>query len=327
MCREKALDSNTVGLSINTQSRPAEIRPTGVDTVKAELLTEWVRGQWPEIVRQLMSHGALLFRGFAKDIAEFENVCRAGTPKLLRYTAGGSPRSRVSGEVYTSTEYPREQSIPLHCEMTYLKEIPHFLWFWCEQPAEQGGETPVGDMVRVLERLDDRLVSRFDRLGVRYIYNLHNGKGFGRGWMDAFGTDDRDQVEAWLTNNGTEFSWQKDGSLHAELLAPGLREHSVTGLSVWGNQAASWHIASLGAQMAQRMRRVYREEAGLPKHATFGDGSPISDDDIHRILDVLADEEVTFDWQQGDVLLCDNQRFAHGRYPFSGDRRVLVSLA
>jgi alpha-ketoglutarate-dependent taurine dioxygenase len=274
-----------------------------------------------------MGHGALLFRGAAAGAQEFEQVCRAGTPQLLDYTAGGSPRTRVNGKIYTSTEYPREQPIPLHCEMTYLQEIPHYIWFWCERPAEDGGETPIGDMCRFLERLDDRLIDKFDRFGVRYIYNLHGGRGFGRGWKEAFGTDDREQVEIWLTGNASEFSWEADGSLHAELQGPGLRKHSVTGESIWGNQATSWHIGSLSGQMAQRMRRVFREDSRLPKHATFGDGSPIPDSDIRRILDGLADEELTFDWRRGDVLLCDNQRCAHGRRPFTGERRVLVALA
>jgi alpha-ketoglutarate-dependent taurine dioxygenase len=36
---------------------------------------------------------------------------------------------------------------------------------------------------------------------------------------------------------------------------------------------------------------------------------------------------VTFTWGKGDVLLCDNQRTAHGRRPFKGDRLVMVAMA
>jgi hypothetical protein len=315
------------GLTIESSGSLPEVRLPVTGRLARESRQDWVASLWPDILENLTLHGVLLFRGMAEDVREFEGICRAATPQLLDYTAGGSPRTRVSGKVYTSTEYPREQPIPLHCEMTYLRDVPRFLWFWCERPADEGGETPVGDMRQVLEFLGDDLVERFDRYGVRYIYNLHGGKGFGRGWKDAFGTDDRDQVDAWLTASDTEFSWGHDGSLHAELLAPGLRDHSVSGLRVWGNQAANWHVASLGSSMASRMRRVYGDENKLPKHASYGDGSPIPDCDVQRILDVLAAREITFDWRQGDVLLCDNQRYAHGRRPFSGERRVLVTLA
>ena len=40
----------------------------------------------------------------------------------------------------------------------------------------------------------------------------------------------------------------------------------------------------------------------------------------------LRAETVTFPWRRGDVLLLDNMLTAHGRRPFTGDRRVLVAM-
>jgi len=36
---------------------------------------------------------------------------------------------------------------------------------------------------------------------------------------------------------------------------------------------------------------------------------------------------VDVDWRTGDVLLVDNVLLAHGRRPFTGDRRVLVAMS
>jgi alpha-ketoglutarate-dependent taurine dioxygenase len=40
----------------------------------------------------------------------------------------------------------------------------------------------------------------------------------------------------------------------------------------------------------------------------------------------MAAEERTFDWQKGDVLLCDNYLVMHGRQPYSGHRQIVVAM-
>ena len=112
-----------------------------------------------------------------------------------------------------------------------------------------------------------------------------------------------------------------------DLFGPGLRTHEESGAIVWGNQASSWHVGGLRRGMDKQMYRIYGSEDRFPKHATFGDGSPIPVEDIRHIQQALQAEEVVFPWQTGDVLLCDNHRVAHGRRPFQGERRVLVALA
>ena len=64
----------------------------------------------------------------------------------------------------------------------------------------------------------------------------------------------------------------------------------------------------------------------LPHHACFGDGSPLEEADLNQIRAAMIAEERVFDWQAGDVLLVDNILVMHGRRPFLGERRVLVSL-
>jgi len=49
-------------------------------------LVEWARGQVNEIERDLLAHGAILFRGFGVDtISCFEQFARAISPDLLDY--------------------------------------------------------------------------------------------------------------------------------------------------------------------------------------------------------------------------------------------------
>lgn len=184
-------------------------------------LSKWLTNAGDDLPDLLHKNGAILFRGFGvTSAAAFEAVCRSGTPDLTDYTGGGSPRTHVAGKVYTSTEYAADQYIPLHCEYTYFPEVPPYIWFNCEQAPESGGETPIGDMQHVRKKLDPELVNRFETRGVRYIYNLHGGNGFGRGWRESFGTDDQSAVEQWLDNIQTEYHWESDGTLHVELNSP-----------------------------------------------------------------------------------------------------------
>lgn len=51
-------------------------------------------------------------RGFAVNTPEeFESVVQTVQPTLLDYVGGDSPRPRITGKVYTSTEYPETYQI------------------------------------------------------------------------------------------------------------------------------------------------------------------------------------------------------------------------
>ncbi len=239
---------------------------------------------------------------------------------------GGSPRSRIAGEVFTSTEYAQSASIPLHCEATYFEAIPEVVWFSCAFPPESGGETPLGDMRRVLNRLDPALVGRFAEKNLMYVMNLHGGQGFGNSWQKTYQSDNREEVEERIRAKGLEFEWTAEGGLRVIMRAPSIRTHSVTGRRYWGNQASNFHPGSLPPVAAAALARTYADPMHYPKMAYFGDGSPIPEEDIRAIVDVLAAEETLFTWRTGDVLVVDNQAIAHGRRPFKGKRQIMVSL-
>jgi hypothetical protein len=65
----------------------------------------------------------------------------------------------------------------------------------------------------------------------------------------------------------------------------------------------------------------------LPRHAYYGDGSPIESDVLEEIRTIYRQEAITFPWEPEDILLLDNMLTAHGRQPFTGKRQVLVGMA
>lgn len=296
--------------------------------IDAAALPDWVAANADSIESDLVQSGALLFRGADINGCDaFERFCRALTPKLRTYVGGGSPRTHIKGQVYTSTEYPAQAAIPLHCEASYLPGMPQRIWFYCQTPAAEGGETPIGDMAVMLERLEPAFVERIRRDGVLYVSNLHGGAGFGKSWMDTYESTCRDEVEARLAGQGSSYSWRPDGGLHVEMRAPATRTHSRSGEEIWVNQAINWHPAHLGEENYARLLSVFGAPQNFPKCAFYGDGEPIEARHVHVISAALKAIEVSFTWRAGDILLLDNERVAHGRRPFRGPRAVYVAMA
>ena len=304
---------------------PLRVEPETDNDIRLEALTGWVANEHDWLEEQLLHHGGVLLRGFnVAGPEDFEQVCRLIEPRLLNYAGGDSPREAITGKVYTSTEYPARLEIPLHNEMSYRKVWPRKLFFFCVQPAQQGGETNIADGRRILELIDPDVRQRFAEKQVAYIQNLHDGWGLGKSWQETFETDERDTVERHCRDTGIEFRWTESG-LWTRSICPGVIDHPVTGETVWFNQADLWHVSSRGADYEAKMLKVYGEDA-LPSNATFGDGTPISNEELEEVRRAYRAAEVVNPWRRGDLLILDNILAAHGRKPFQGPRRVLVAM-
>src|SRR5437762_2145567 len=154
--------------SLNSASLPLVFQPT----VEGVSLTQWATGNVDLIKKKLLTNGAVLCRGFKKPtIADLEEFLTIVAGDLLDYSYRSTPRSQVSGKIYTSTEYPAHQTIPLHNEMSYSRNWPLKIWFFSIKTAEQGGETPIADSRRVFERIDPMIREKFSRKQIMYVRN------------------------------------------------------------------------------------------------------------------------------------------------------------
>lgn len=296
--------------------RPAAL---GVD------LPAWLRNNRAMVSDRLRQHGGLLFRGFDVGPADrFEACITAISDKLLEYEYRSTPRTRVAGRIYTSTEYPPSRSIPLHNEMSYARAWPLKIWFHALRVAARGGQTPLADSRKVFARLGPRLRDRFAARQVMYVRNY--GHGVDLPWQEVFQTNDRREVERFCGRVGIEFEWKSDDRLTTRQVCQAAAVHPQTGEPVWFNQAHLFHISSLDEASRNLLLERFGEDE-LPRNACFGDGAPIETDALDKIRDAYDREKIVFGWEPGDVLLLDNMRVAHGRQPFEGERRVLAGMA
>lgn len=125
------------------QELPLVIKPnvSGLD------LNQWYLNNKDMVEEKILKYGGVLFRGFDTTTPEsFYGFIDVSCPEPLSYKEGATPRTQVQGKVYTSTEFPNEESIAPHNELSYvmtwpkksgspvslslMKEEKHLLWMY-----------------------------------------------------------------------------------------------------------------------------------------------------------------------------------------------------
>jgi alpha-ketoglutarate-dependent taurine dioxygenase len=329
---------------------PLLVEPEG--SASSAQLAEWLssRADWSR--EQLLTHGALLFRGFGVGSpSEFERVARAIDPDLKNEYLGTSPRDALTDYVFSASELPGYYPIPQHCEMTFTRTPPRRIFFFCDiAPRTPGGETPLVDFRRVLAELRADVRKRFEARGLRIIRN-YTGPGRGKRdllqlkrWDEMFQTTDRDVVTARARAEGFEPVWHEGDRLTLISHHDVVRAHPDTGEPVWFNHAQVFHLSTGPSELG----RIFRRRPGLRAllwwsaaavltaakrrrpadeqalHCTYRDGSEIARADLEHVRDVIWDNMVVFRWQPGDVVAVDNNVVGHGRLPYRGPRRIAV---
>ncbi len=303
------------------QSLPLLITPA-MDGVN---LVQWAENNREFMDARLRKHGGLLFRNFdVKEVTHFEQFVKATSPALLNYQERSSPRSRVSGNIYTSTDYPASQKIFLHNENSYQHIFPLKIFFFCVIPPESGGETPIADCRRVFLRISSEIQERFrERGGWKLVRNF--GDGVGLSWQTTFQTTNKSEVEEYCREAGITLEWKEDG-LRTSQVRPVVANHPATGEAVWFNHATFFHVSTLEPTVHLELLAQYREEE-LPAQTYYGDGSAIEPLVLAQLRDAYLQETTMFQWQRGDILMLDNMLVAHGREPFVGPRKIVVGMA
>lgn len=299
---------------------PDVVRPR-LDNVD---LGAWIKSNLDFMETNLLKHGAVLFRDFGlKTQADFERFIETACPHVMPYMESATPRTKLNDKVYTSTEFPPEQNIALHNELSYVLTFPMRIMFFCVRPSESGGATPIADMRRVLRRIPARVREAFERKGWMLVRNF--GDGFGPSWQDAYHIENRAEVEEYFRKAGIEFEWKGDDRLRTRQVRPAIATHPKTGEAVWFNHVAFWHVSSLEAGLSQMLLSEFEDDA-LPYNTFYGDGSRIEVSVIDEIRRAYEEETVSFQWGEGDLLMMDNMLVAHGRTSYAGPRRILVSM-
>lgn len=288
-------------------------------------LVAWATQNRESLEQKLLKHGALLFRGFSvRSIERFEQVIASLSPGAIEYMFRASPRTRVGGNIYTSTDYPADQPIFPHNEHSYSPRFPLRLFFYCQRPPATQGETPIGANREVLKRIPPEIRERFRQKKILYVRNY--GDGFGLPWQIVFQTEDRGEVERYCESVGIQVEWKSKNRLRTTQVGPAIVRHPRTGEEVWFNHATFFHVSTLPAVIRDSLLANFGDY-DLPTNTFYGDGSPIEPEVLEVLRAAYLDSLVKFPWQEGDVLFLDNMLCVHGREPYTGDRAILTGMA
>ena len=288
-------------------------------------LVGWTKHHLEFIEKQLLKHGAILFRNFnVNGLVEFEQFIKTISGELLEYRYRASPRTQINDRIYTSTDYPADQSIFPHNEHAYSPIFPLRIYFYSMTLPQQGGETPIGDTRRIFRRIEKKIVEDFIKKKVMYIRNYTNG--FGLPWQEVFRTTDRGVVEEYCRSQGIEFEWKDNNNLRTRYIGPAVLSHPRTGEKIWFNHATFFHISTLPPSIREGMLAEFKEE-DLPNNTYYGDGSVIEPEVLNELRQAYQQEMVIFPWKKGDILLLDNMLTVHARRPYVGRRKILVGMA
>jgi alpha-ketoglutarate-dependent taurine dioxygenase len=298
--------------------------PVVTDLSGRHAAASWASAHREQIAELLCGYGALLFRNFPMSLDSFTEFARQMSATVQVFNEESSPRSQIVGNVYTSTDYPARYPIQMHSEYSYSSRWPMKLFFCCLNPAQEGGETPIADTRKVLHALSTDTVARF--IAQRVLYRRSYSPVGQVTWQVAFRTSSAAEVERYCRVNGITAKWLPGDRLQTSQIMDPIMQHPYTGEPVWFNHAFFFNVRALEPKSLRDVLLLEPEE-DLNTNTYYGDGTPIAGETIEEIRAAYRSATVDIAWRRGDLLMLDNMLTAHGRRPFKGTRRVVVSMA
>lgn len=287
-------------------------------------LHTWVKDNLVMVDELLRKSGAILFRGF--DITsqeEFGMFIEAINLKLIDYMERATPRKVLGKGIFTSTEFPPELAIALHNENSYVTTWPMKICFCCLVAPQDRGETPIADTRKVLSRISPEIRKPFEQKGYMLVRNF--SEHLSLPWRVSFRVSTKEELESYCRQARIQWEWKGPERLRTMQVRPAIAIHPETQEKIWFNHIAFWHVSNLEKNAREMLLSEFSEK-GLPYNTYYGDGTTIDDSVIEHINQAYEAETVRFPWKEGDLLLLDNMMAAHGRSPFSGQRKIIVSM-
>lgn len=338
-------------------------------TTSMQVTTEWIAANQTHLESLLWMTGALFFRGFptplAVDFGLFVESFAGWKDLPYEESLSYAVRLPITNRVCTTNEGKRGGLI-FHHELAQAPSpnYPSKLLFFCENPADEGGDTAVTPSWRVLDELKanyPEFVQQCKSKGVVYhtVFpaEADHSKGVGRSWKSFWGDDNKERVAARMSKLGYTGRWDEQDRLHLDTPVLPATRTLADGTEVFFNQMIAQvradtahdeqtthhhlfyspltHICATPPLSFQYLAnaREFSDQAGLHGGAAkldefikYGDGSPVEAAALEFAYQVSEKHASNMSWQKGDIACIDNYLCMHARREFEGPRKVYASL-
>ncbi|KAI0531919.1 hypothetical protein GGR58DRAFT_491992 [Xylaria digitata] len=283
------------------------------------------------LTKKLALHGTLLFRGLpihnADDFSRFAHAFGFKPHEIIGIVVD---RPVLAPNISHANTAPKEVLIHSHNESPQVPHAPEYIFLYGHKAPSKGGETPMSSSLELFQRVQDEipefiaeltekgLLSQITyRKEVQYPGGSTLKEAFGENIVDG---DDlatrRSKIEAQIARYGrgahTTWEWlDNDEGIVVTHRLPVIRTQPGTQLPTLFTSLAIFYT-----------RKNVTEQL-------YGDGTPIPEKYLERLVAITEEIRVLHRWEQGDVLVYDNIIAQHGRQPWEGeqaDRVVMASL-
>ncbi|KAI0406589.1 hypothetical protein F4802DRAFT_86210 [Xylaria palmicola] len=315
---------------------PLALRPSksGTDDISLDDVVTTIKGLQSKdklLTKKFALHGTLLFRGLpirsADDFSRFVHAFGFKPHEIIGIVVD---RPVLAPNIAPANKSPKEALIHSHNESPQVPHAPEYIFLYGHKAPSKGGETPMSSSLELFQRVQEEMpgfINELTQKGIlsRIIYKKEPQYQGGSTLKEAFGKrivdgDDlatrRSKIEAQIARygRGVHTSWEWLGDDEGIIVThrlPVIRTQPGTNLPTLFTGLASLYT-----------RKNVTEQL-------YGDGTPIPEEYLKRLVAITEEIRVLHRWEDGDVLVYDNIIAQHGRQPWEGeqtDRVVMASL-
>eukprot|EP01039_Chlorochromonas_danica_P004383 gene4383-4804_t len=319
------------------------VEPTQpLDLSSGENLTQWHLQNTPWLRSAIARYGGILCRGFpslSPSQLDVLAVDWSGRSEPLLYL-DSEPRARVAGTNLVSSLATQPQTVlPLHLErsakwLLYQVDRAAGMAWLADFPAAVANLSATTETMNVFQERGLLFTRRLRSLS--HSNSLLDVFAISRGWQDIFGSENKMDVHDRVTREeGLSSAWDGDDLVLSEI------SHSLEATTRLGLLHGESALAALAynAQLQEDPRALipyfhanillqlqeWRRAKKAVDVVYADDQSQVDLQHALSLREALSSLSWAFNWEDGDFLILDNLRLAHGHLPrIDGNNKTVV---